>query len=83
MTLHLYTRRLPSGRCAVLAQKLARVARSGDGIRVAERLFAGHHQADNPAVVHVRSPEAVDDLQAACAEFGITVEVRDDPATAL
>ena len=83
MTLHLYTKQPPSGRCVVLAQQLARATGSGDSVRVAEKLFAGHHPPDKPAVVNVRSREAVEGLWAVCVECGITAEVRDDQSTAL
>ena len=59
----------------MLAQKLAQVTKSKDGIRLAEEIFAGQHQRATPAVVEVSNEEDVAGLLALCAQYEIMAEV--------
>jgi hypothetical protein len=78
MTLHMYTTKPPTGRWALFAQKLSRVAGTGPIVQIADRLFWNKHPPEQPAVVRVRNPEALKDLLAICAEYGISVKTIEE-----
>ena len=76
MKILLYTPDRPHGRCLLLAQQFHEVTSmaASDCVQIAERLFASHHQRDNPVIVDVPESRSADELEATCADLGIAVE---------
>ncbi len=76
MLIRLYANQAPRGRCAILAQRLSQVSDTvpGGAIQAAMRLFAWLHSSEEPLVVEVAHPEFLEELEAACQDYGIIVE---------
>ena len=73
--LFLYARGRPSGRCLILAKLLCEVTGRQDAIATAERLFDCQHRPENPAVLPIADPTRIGELQDACQQFGIVIEI--------
>jgi hypothetical protein len=76
MKLLLYTTGQPNGRCLLLAKGLQEITgmAPSESIYVAEEIFAGQHERDNPVTITVSDATRMDVFYAACAESGILVE---------
>ena len=76
MVLHLYSTRLPGGRCLQLAQAIERVTKSSRSTHIAEELFAGKHPHGNEVALNVSHEEGLEELKALCSQCGIAVNTE-------
>jgi len=76
MVLHLYSTRLPGGRCLQLAQAIERVSKSSRSGHIAEELFAGKHPRGNEVALNVTDEKGLEELKALCSQYGIAVNTE-------